>query len=286
VHARSLSILLAALCVAPAAAAAEPIPSGGIADVAGPRTLALSAAVGVAAGNDGIYVNPGALAARKRYSAETGLYVDRRGAANGARLFGGSIVDSQSSPVTAAVSYLRADEGEYTGNLWHLALAGPVLDKVFLGVAGKYLSVKGPDRTSAATVDAGLLLQATQYLSVGVAGWNLVSIANDAVAPMGAGAGLALGDDRIAQVTADWRVDLDRRGETTNRYAVGAEVLLARLIPVRAGFMRDETLDTRWWSLGAGLVTRQAAIDVGYRQSTEDPSARSVAASLKLFLQP
>jgi hypothetical protein len=62
-------------------------------------------------------------------------------------------------------------------------------------------------------------------------------------------------------------------------------VLLGRLVPLRAGWMKDETLDTRWWSIGAGLVTRNGvALDVGYRQSLDDPSARTIGASLKVFL--
>ncbi len=132
--------------------------------------------------------------------------------------------------------------------------------------------MRGPQNTSAATVDAGVLWQVADLVSIGVAGYNLVPIGNDAVAPMGAGAGVALGNDRTLQVTGDWRTDFDRRGKTTNRYAAGAEVLLGRLVPLRAGWMKDETLDTRWWSIGAGLVTRNGvALDVGYRQSLDDP---------------
>jgi hypothetical protein len=61
--------------------------------------------------------------------------------------------------------------------------------------------------------------------------------------------------------------------------------MLGQLVPVRAGWSRDETLGGSWWSAGAGLVTRGGvALDVGYRQSLSDASARTVAATLKLFL--
>jgi hypothetical protein len=54
---------------------------------------------------------------------------------------------------------------------------------------------------------------------------------------------------------------------------------------VRAGWQRDETLATRWWSLGTGLITQSGiALDVGYRQSLDDPSSRTIAATLKVFL--
>jgi hypothetical protein len=278
------------LATARAALSVETPPPGGIPDLTGPRALGLSASIGAAAGNDGIFVNPGALAARKRYSAEGGIVLDRRGAQTMDRFVGGSVVDSsqQSSGATLGLSYLRAQDGVYEGNLFHLALAGQVVSGFYLGVTGKWFSVEeaaGPRRTSAATADAGVFWQVAEYVSIGAAGYNLVPIGNEGVAPMGTGVGVALGSDRSFQLTGDWRADFDRGGKTTNRYSGGAEVLLGGLVPLRVGFMRDETLDTRWWSMGAGIVTNTGvAIDFGYRQSFEDPNARTIAASLKLFL--
>lgn len=290
--------LLAALA-APAAKAAEPPAAGGVPDLLGPRALALGAAIGIAAGNEGILLNPATAAARKRYSIETGLLVDRRGAETVGRFYGGSVVDSISSPVAAGVSYLHADRGLHTGNIWHALLAGPIAKDLYLGVTGKYLdlTVEQPPVTitsfptsvfrssDAVTVDAGLFWQVADYLSIGAAGYNLVSIANEAIAPMGAGAGIGIGNDRFFQLTADWRGDFDRAGKTTNRYAAGLEVLLGQLVPLRAGWTRDETLDASWWSIGAGLVTRTGiALDVGYRQSLDDANSRTIAATLRTFL--
>ncbi len=267
------------------AAAAEPPLPGGIPDLVGPRALALSAATGIAAGNEGLFLNPAAVGARKRYSVEAGLLVDRRGPDTAGQFYGGSVVDSISSPVMGGVSYVRARRGEFTGNMWHLALAGPIAKDLYLGVSGKWLDLKGPRNSEAATADAGLFWQVADYVSIGAAGYNLVSIANDAVAPMGAGAGIGIGNDRSFQLTADWRADFDRAGKTTNRYGAGVEILLGQLVPLRAGWSKDEMLDARWWSVGAGLVTRNGvALDVGYRQSLDDASARTVAATLKVFL--
>ena len=273
------------LLAAGAASAAEPTPPGGIPDLVGPRALALSGGIGIAASNEGIFVNPAAAGARKRYSVEAMMLVDRRGADTAGQFFGGSVVDSQTQPVAAGVSYVRAQRGAYTGSVWDLVLAGPVAQDLHLGVSGKYLAVKGPVNVEAATVDAGLFWQVAELLSIGAAGYNLVSIANEAVAPMGAGAGIGVGNDRSFQVTADWRADFDRAGKTTNRYGAGLEILLGDLVPLRAGWSKDETLGTRWWSIGAGLVTQTGvAIDLGYRQSLDDTSVRTVAATLKVFL--
>ena len=274
------------LLVAGAASAAEPPLPGGFPDLMGPRSLALGASIGIAHANEGVYVNVASLAARKRYSVETAGWVDRRGAENAARLYGGSVVDSVSAAVAGAFSYMRSDQGDYRGGAWWAALAGELTTGLYLGVGGKYLDLDGPeDSTSAATVDAGLFWQIADYVSLGAAGYNLVSIANDDVAPMGYGAGFGLGSDRSFQLTGDWRADLDRAGKTTNRWAAGAEVLLGEAVPLRAGWMRDETLGGSWWSIGAGIVTRQGvALDFAYRQSFDDPSARTIAASIKVFL--
>lgn len=273
-----------------ALAADSPLP-GGLADLAGPRALALSASTGIAAGNEGIFVNPAAIGVRRRYAVESGLMVDRRGAETAGRFYGASVVDSISSPVAVGISYLRADEGLYTGNVWHGALTGPIGQDLHLGVSAKYLSVEpdaalvGARSSDAVTVDAGLFWQASKLVSIGAAGYNLVSISNEAIAPMGAGVGVGVGSDSSFQLTADWRADFDRAGETTNRWAAGVELLLGRLVPIRAGWMKDETLDGQWWSAGAGLISQSGvALDVGYRQSLDDPNARTIAATLKVFL--
>jgi hypothetical protein len=291
VHPR-IACLIALLAATPALAA-DPPPAGGVADLTGARALGVSAAIGTASGNDSIFLNPGAIAARRRYTAETSIFVERRGSDSVAQLIGGTVVDSQTAGLAAGFSYQRAREGIYTGNLLHLAFAGPVADRFFLGVSGKYLSLDGPplvagepdDEVSAVTVDAGFLFQVAEYVSLGAAGYNLIPIRHEGIAPRGAGAGLDVGSDRIAHVTVDWRTDLDRDPErSTNRWSAGVEVLLGGLMPLRAGYVWDETLDTQWWSAGAGLVTRGLAIDVGYRQSLDASSARTLAASVKLNL--
>lgn len=279
-------LVLAVLLAARPALAAEPPLAGGLPDVVGPRALGLSAAVGVAASNEGLFLNPAAVGVRKRYSVEAGAFVDRRGAENVAQLFGGSVVDSMSSAVTGGVAYLHAREGAFVGNVWNVVLSGPIANDVHVGVAGKYASGDlGVEQVRALTVDAGLFWQVAEYVSIGAAGYNLVPVDDAAVAPMGAGAGFAVGTDRRFQVTGDWRGDFDRAGKTTNRWAAGAELLVGQVLPLRAGFMKDETLGGSWWSAGLGLVSQDGvAVDVGYRQSLDDPNARTLAATLKLFL--
>jgi hypothetical protein len=285
VRIRFPSAVAAFVALAPCASArAADVPSvGALPDLAGPRTLGLAATVGTASGNEGLFVNPGAISARRRYSVEVGGGIERRGAESVGEVLSGSVVDSITSPVAAGISWSKVLEGVHQGSVVDLAFAGQLAAGLHVGVSGKWLSLDGPRKVRAVTVDAGLFWQLGEWVALGAAGYNLVPVGNEVVAPRTVAAGLSVGTDRFAQVTADWNTNLDA-DRKRNRYAVGAEVLLARQFPVRAGWVVDEASDTRWWSAGAGVVRGKVGLDVGYRQAVDDASARSIWASFKLYL--
>ena len=284
----ALALALATLAAAAwPARAADPVASGGVADLLGARTLALGGGVGVLSGNEGIFVNPGAIAARKRYSADTFFTLDRRGGTTVGRYLGGSVVDGISSaPAAVSFGYLRAldDATNGAGNLVTFGLALPVASKVWLGAQGRWLDAKGVERVNAVTADAGLFWEVGDAVTFGLAGYNLVPVGHERILPRGLGAGVAVGSDTSFKITGDWRADFDRTGKTTNRYGAGAELLLGNMVPVRAGFVKDETLATSWWSAGAGLVsTSGLAVDLGYRQSLDATDARTISVAIKTF---
>jgi hypothetical protein len=280
---RTKTFVLLAISALPLAAVSQSVAPGGITDLSGPRALGIGAAIGIASGNDGIYVNPAALAARRRYSAEASLWIERRGADTTQQVYSGTVADSLSGPVAAAVAYGRASDGVDTGSIYHLAMAGALTQGIFFGVTGKYVDVTGRESVSAATVDAGLFWEVTEYISVGAAGYNLAPTAHERVLPRGVGAGISIGSDSSVHGTFEWRADLERLDETTNRYAFGAEVLLGNVAPLRASYVIDETLDTKWWSVGVGLISAKGGgLDLAYRQSVDDPAARVIAVSAKL----
>ncbi len=285
VRARSTCLVAAVLAAATARGAEPPAPS--LADLLGARAHSLSAYRGLVPGNAGIYLNPAGLAARRRYAVEGQFLLDRAGAATDAQWFDVSVVDSQTSAMAAGVAYTRVMSGPYVGNLFHLALAAPLAQGVFVGATGKYVSVDGPggSRHTLGNVDVGLFWQVTPMVSLGGAAYNLFSAGNHGPLPRGIGAGIGVGDGRLFNVALDWRGDLDRLGKLTNAYGGGAEVLVGNLVPVRAGYQRDETLDAQWWSVGVGLVSAQGlALDLGYRQDIDHSSRRTFAVGMKLFL--
>jgi hypothetical protein len=276
------------------AAAETPAPLT-IPDLAGPRTLALQAGVGLANGSEALFSNPAALAARKRYVVDTFFLTDRRpgldGSAERQDYFGGAAADSATTGVAAGFGYTRAMKGVETGTLLRLALATQLTRGLSVGVQGNYFDLRGVERIDKSfNLDAGLFLQVSPQVSVGAAGYNLLHNEHRGVLPRAWAAGFALGSDTSFQVVGEYRVEVDRAraadgsAKSTNRYAVGAEYLFANAVPVRAGFERDETLDTSWWSAGAGYVTQRFVVDLGFRQSTTDPTARTYAVALRVFV--
>ncbi len=296
VHTRPLW-LFAALFLARTAAAADSPPPLLVPDLTAPRLRSLQAGVGAATGTEALFVNPAALAARKRYTVDATYLTDRRpgleGKARRQDYFGSSVMDSNTTAVAAAFAYARAVKGVETGTLLRLGLAGPVTQGLFAGLQANYFDLRGADRiASAVNLDAGLLYQLTTKVSVGASGYNLLPSKHHALEPQGFGLGFAAGSDTSLQLTGDWRIDTararreDGSAKKTNRYALGAEYLLDNAIPVRAGFQVDDTSQphTKWWSVGVGWVSTRFAVDLGYRQSTTDPRARTVAGVVRVFV--
>jgi hypothetical protein len=282
---RLLPCAIGLAAAATVASAAEPELPPTVADLGSPRSIALSASRGLAGGNEGIFLNPAALAVRPRYAIETQWLLERAGADTIGQFLTLSVVDSQTSPVSGGVAFTRVANGPSTGNALHLSAATPLGGGLFLGVTGKYLRLDGAEDVNAATVDAALLVTLGRWVSAGVVGYDLVDVNHPQQMPLAVGAGVAIGDDRRFHVLLDWKRDLDRREEATDSWAAGGEVLVARNFPLRAGWQQDDTRGVTWWSAGAGLVTTAGlALDLAYRQAVDEPSNRFFGVALKLFL--
>ncbi len=288
--AKSVAGLAAATAIAlcPTARGDAPVPAG-IPDLVGARGLSIGAYRGLAAGNDGIFSNAASLAAQRRYSVETQWLLDRAGGDTALQALGASVVDSQSGSVAAGFAYTHVLSGPWLGNLFHLPIAFPLSNSLFAGVTAKYQSLDGPASNAmrAINVDASAFWKASSLVGLGVSGYNLLDSGHKQIEPRGVGAGLSVGDDRRYHLAADWRGDFQRQGKLTSLYALGGEVLVSDLVPLRAGFLKDETRNASFWSAGLGVVTAGGfAVDLGYRQRIEDPLERTFAVAIKLYLTP
>lgn len=284
---RSPAFLLAALWGL-TARAGEPAAPPSTADLTGARALAIGASIGLAGGNEGMFANPGALAARRRYAVETQFLDNRLDGARRWQWLQGSVVDSETSSVTGGFSYTRLLAGQATGGLYHLALAGPIGGGLFFGATGKYLSLtsEAGRKTGAATADAGVYWQASQLVGLGVAGYNLVPIRNREEAAPALGVGVSVGDGRRFQLAGDWRRDFERAGKTADAWSAGAELLALDALAVRAGWRKDAVRSGSFWSTGLGylLPGPGVAFDASYRQGIEAPRDRTAQVALKIFI--
>ncbi len=280
----TLNVLTIVLLAAAWPAAADLPPPGRLFDLVGPRALGVSAATAGTTGTEAIFVNPAAIGIRTGFVAETLGVQERRGADTVSRYLGGVMVDGVSSPVAAGFGYFRSMSGEQKGNLYFLTLAGPLSERLHVGLQGRYMDLGGVEPINAITLDAGVSYQASSLVTIGVAGFNLVPTAHPEQLPQAMSAGLAVGTDTFFRVLGDWKGTWLPHGRMAHRYAAGADALLGGMVVLRAGWKRDELLETSWWSAGVGLVTGDGfALDVGYKQSFEATSAREMGLSLRYY---
>jgi hypothetical protein len=278
--------LLAVLLLATPARGEEPLPTG-VPDLIGARGLSLGAYRGLSPGNDGMFTNAAALAARRRYSIETQWLLDRAGADNAFQSLTASVVDSEGG-ATAGFGYTRVLSGPWKGNLFHVPVAMPLGDRFFLGATGKWQSLDGPnqDQMRAANLDASAFWQASSVFSLGGAVYNLLDSGHSSQQPRAYGAGAAVGDDRTFHLAFDWRGDTRGPGNLTSLYALGGEVLLADVAPLRASYVKDDTRHASFWSAGAGYISSAGiGVDLAYRQCIERSDERVLAVGLKIFVQ-
>ncbi|HTN54099.1 MAG TPA: hypothetical protein VML50_16950, partial [Anaeromyxobacter sp.] len=140
-------VLVALLLAAHPSAAADPAPPLTVPDLVGPRVLSLQAGVGMATGTEALFINPAAIAARKRYTIDTFYLTDRRpelaGDLQQQDYLGASVADSATTAVAAGLNYTRVLKGVENGTLIRLALAAPITQGLYLGVQGNYFDLHG-----------------------------------------------------------------------------------------------------------------------------------------------
>jgi hypothetical protein len=283
VHALLAAALLGALLAA-APAAAETPPPGGIFDLVGTRAMGTSAATAGTTGSEAMFVNPAAIGIRTGYVAETLGVNEQRGSTTTSRYLGALVVDAVSSPIAASFGYVASLEGEQRGSIYYLGLAGPLSERIHIGVQGRYLSLGGPEPVNAVTADAGIDIEASSIVTLSVTGFNLIPTNHPELLPTYMGAGLAIGSDTSYRILGDWRGYFLPGGQTVNRFAAGAGAMLGGMLALRVGWMKDDLLQTSWWSAGIGLVAGEGfAIDAGYKQSLNDSAAREMSLSLRYY---
>ena len=285
--------LLAALALAAPAARAQtepgPLPPTPT-DYVYARSLALSAYRGLAAGgNDAIFYNPAALAARKRFATELQGLMFRDGSETSGSVLSGSVVDSTSSELAGgfAYSYVKSlgyqPSGIFGGGT-DVALAFPLGRTFFVGATVTYLDLSAPtNKVNAVNVNLGLLWQVSKLVSLGGAGYNLINTCHPDVTPRAFGAGAAIGPDETFHITGDFYREWGTAGPR-NVWSAGGEIFLFDVAAVRGGWVFDPGRHSQWWSGGAGFSVDGFGMDFTYRQAFGTATWRVLAAGFKIVM--
>jgi hypothetical protein len=252
------------------------------------RSMGLAAYRGVAGDNDAIFYNPAALGAQKRFSVDLAGLLYRSGSDTEAYMWGGSVVDSQSSPITAGFAYNYVQtlgyksKGGY-GGMTSLALAAPIGGSFYLGVTTTYLNVyNSTSSVSAITMSAGAFLELGKFFSAGFAGYNFINTYHPDLLPIGMGGGVAIGPSELFHITGDWARNYGADGVFDDTWAIGGEVFLFDVAAVRGGWLYDVGKKYQWWSAGVGFVVSGFGGDFSYRQGFGGTFYRTLALSLRM----
>jgi hypothetical protein len=303
----ALSGALAALGLSLSAAAQEigglPVPfSNNYAETETARTAAMGGAMrALGSGTAGMFLNPASIALTRVYHVEGILQTTPE---VGRLMAGGVVVDSimnrygLAGGVAVLGGFLDPDGTDWSTLDLRFALAYPISDKLYIGVAPRYASLtQGRELTPpqdgmedlselhlhAFTLDAGITVKATDAFALSIVGQNAVST-HRGVLPTMIGGGVAYGTSDFT-FEVDGLADLNSYSSVKARIMAGGEVLIADHFPIRLGYRFDHGAKLHALSAGLGYVGKEFAIEASLRRTLSDPGATTVVVGLADHLE-
>ncbi len=243
-----------------------------------------------------IYANPAGLVRVSVLLVEAAYsYLDGKDGHN----LGLSLVDAKTNPdVALGVAYnyftTAPDGRDRDGNQVRIALATGYRAEgfsLFAGVGARWLGltlgkddgddgVAETDDVDTWTADVGLILEVDGRIRFGVVGQNLVDTRTPE-APRLLGFGLSFVFDQLEVLG---NLDLDISGDAeraVSTWGFGADLTLVDVVHLRAGFVRDEVFAAERLTFGLGWSSDAVAVDLGYATALADPTAMTVALTLR-----
>lgn len=173
-----------------------------------------------------------------------------------------------------------------------IAAARAITRRFSFGINARYFDhesdLTGETDSNGYATDAGLTLQVSEAIRVGVVGYNLVA-ADSVQYPMAIGAGISLRPLQQLAIGMDgvWNLDVPD-GDTTGRYGGGIEYFIQSEdrqsgYPLRIGAVHDRQLESTYLTGGLGLTTTKIGIDVGARKQVDGGDEFMILGSLRLF---
>ena len=254
-------------------------------------TGAGSSHVALATGTDAIYQNPAGVARAPMYVVDGAFSFTPQGA-----ILSAGAADSKLNPQFAgAIAYNyffgHSDHDNLSGHDVRGVLAIPVVpERVSIGVGVRYLRITDTDLPvvededgntsqilfSGFSVDAGIVIRAADILHLGLTAQNFPDRCSknprcQGATPTRISGGFGLGDETAFMASGEATLDLTSGDTPMVDFGVGAEYMIAGVIPIRAGFERRAFLDRNMLSVGAGWRSEQAGIDFSYRHDLQLP---------------
>ncbi len=303
----ALTVTVGLLLVTPARAEPSPKPpevGHNYAEHETPRMTALGGAPRATSNSiTALYSNPANTAIAQVYhvGAMAQIYPESR-----RQSYGGAIVDSLISSTgiaggLGAVWTLQDPDG--IKREWmdvRFALGVPLGDMFFLGLMGKYVTIRqdglgplGASRASGGligeniiqtiTFDVGATLRPIPQFAISVTGHNLSNPETSLLPIMGGvGVGFMTGDFTL---NADAVIEGRTYSATNTRLNGGGEFLIAHRVAVRAGYRFDHGLGSHALSAGAGYVDRSFSIDAAVRRGLNDPTYTAIVFGFNIHVE-
>jgi hypothetical protein len=227
------------------------------------------------------------------------------------QVYGGAIVDSTrrlSGSVAFVGGFVDPDGADRSYLDLRVALAFLIAKPISIGLTGHYLNMEqqglgalGFSRASGGLLDAddpplgrsaivntisfdaGVNIQATEGLHIGISGQNL-TYPNNGFMPTVVGGGIGYGvQDFSAEV--DGLADFNSWTPITGRVMAGGEYLIADHFPVRLGYRFDQGAMSHAMSGGFGYVDPRFSIEASVRRTLVGPSATTIVVGIAYFLE-
>jgi hypothetical protein len=275
-----------------------------------------SAAMGGAAralgnGVSGLYLNPANIALTRVYHLQGVAQISPEARRQS---YGASAVDSVTGRLAGGVgAHYNVLDPDGIDRKWtdvRLALAIPISEKFYIGVAGKYLKLSenggprsgfGLPPSSAAgglrdtaivdnlTFDAGITVRPSDSISIGIVGTNLTN-PGTGFQPLSLGGGVGYGNNDITaevDVIADFTTYTNAAGSTRTamRAQAGFEYLAGDHFPLRLGYRYDAEPASHAISGGLGYIDTQFSVDLAVRRTVTSKDAFGPVTSLVIDLQ-
>jgi hypothetical protein len=277
-----------------------------------PRSAAMGGALrAMGAGTSGLFLNPAAIPLSHVYHIEALI----QGSPETGRVVGGgSVVDSVTSRLAGGFSLVggRMDPSGIDRSLidMRLDLAFPITERFIIGLGGRYLKLtqsgvgafgtspfsgglldssstsQPPGRNAMVnnlTLDAGIVVRPTDSIFIAAVGQNLTYPRNG-ILPTTVGGGLGYGSDTFS-IEADGIADLNSWLKPTARVGLGAEYVVATVVPIRAGYRFDQGAKLHTVSLGTGYVGPMFSIEGTVKRTISNPGATTLIFSIAYHLE-